>query len=710
MKYIIKGLSCPDCTEKIQNRLRRVPDLSGVSINPATNAVHLDPAKEKEAKEVIQEVHPRVRLVPAQSGKEWVGEHGGLWRRLARIIGAGLFFSAGLVLGGSIPAVLGVRGEYLFFVPAYLLAGAPVLWAALRNIGRGQLFDENFLMTVASLGAFALGQLPEAVAVMLFFAVGEYFQERAVNRSRRSISELVDVRPDYANLVQGGMTSQVDPESVWPGQIIEIRPGERMPMDGKVISGSSFLDTSALTGESLPRRVEPGGDILSGSINDSGLLRVQVEKRYADSSASRILDLVENAAARKAPTEQFITRFAKWYTPAVVFGALAVATIPPLIVPGAEFSDWAYRALVLLVISCPCALVVSIPLGYFAGIGSASRSGILVKGANFLQALTRLRIVALDKTGTLTRGVFKVTEVSAANDFSRQEVIGWAALAEINSDHPIAGSIRLACNREMDKDGLEEFQELKGRGVRAVWRGKTILAGNDRLLGEENIACRDCPVKGTLIHVAVNGVYAGYLVLSDELKPDSAAAVQGLKGRGVRDTVMLTGDEQVAADSMAAQAGVDRVYARLMPEDKVQKVEELESGLAAGEKLAFVGDGINDAPVLARAHIGVAVGGLGSDAAVEAADVVLMDGSLSKLPLALDIAGRTKRIVYQNIVLALGVKAVFVLSGAFGLAGIWEAVFADVGVALMAVLNSIRALKDPMSAQSRPQSGGTLGF
>ncbi len=616
-------------------------------------------------------------------------------RHISRIVMATVLLALGLIYRQDLHNTPLAFAEYSLFLLSYLLVGGPVVWTAIKNIGRGQVFDENFLMTVATAGAFAIHELPEGVAVMLFFSLGEYFQDRAVDRSRRSIASLMDIRPDYANLLINDQSQRVDPESVKVGQIIEIKPGERIPLDGEVIQGHSFVDTSALTGETVPRRVEPGQAVFSGVINDSGLLKVKVTREYSQSSVARILELVENAASRKSPTENFITRFANWYTPVVVFGALALAFIPPLLITGTSFSQWIYRALVLLVISCPCALVVSIPLGYFGGIGSASRSGILIKGANFLEALTRVHTVVFDKTGTLTQGVFKVTEVVARNGFSQDDLLGWAALAEAHSSHPIARSILEAYAKEVDTQRVNDYQEIKGCGVKATIDGKTILAGNDRLLQMEQIDHKDSDLTGTVVYMAIDGTYAGYLIIADQIKVQSASAISSLKATGTKRTVMLTGDNEQEAKRMASEIGIDSYFAELLPEDKVKIVEDMERQLNNDAQLVFVGDGINDAPVIARANIGAAIGALGSDAAIEAADVVLMDGNPGKLSRAIEIAKFTKKIVIQNIALALGVKGTFVVLGTIGLVTIWEAVFADVGVALLAIFNATRTLKLP---------------
>ncbi len=618
------------------------------------------------------------------------GERG----RPCLIVAAGLLLAVGLIFNRVLHATPYSWAEYAVLMAAYLLVGGGVIGSALRNLTRGRVFSEHFLMTVATGGAIAVHRLTEAVAVMLFYSVGEHLQERAVRRSRRSIAALLDLRPDYAQLKLDGEIKRVRPEEVEVGQTIVVQPGEKVPLDGEVVEGVSSVDTSALTGEAVPRRVQRGDKVLAGMINGEGLLTVKVVKPYRTSSAARILELLQNAAARKAPTEQFITTFSRYYTPAVVALAAAVAVIPPLVVPGAAFDRWLYRALVLLVISCPCALVLSVPLAYFGGIGGASRRGVLVKGANFLDALKDLHTVVFDKTGTLTRGVFRVTRIVPYNGFSEGELLSLAAHAEAFSTHPIARSIREAYGREISPEAVGEYREIAGHGVSATVGGKRVLAGNDRLLHREGIAHEVCHLEGTGLHVAVDGTFAGYIVISDELKPDAREAIARLKELGVRKTVMLTGDEESVAGRVAGSLGLDAYFAGLLPEDKVAKVEELRAALPdrRRHKLAFVGDGLNDAPVIAGADVGIALGGPGRDAAVEAADVVLMEDAPSKLVVAVQIARRTARIVRQNVALSLGVKAFFVALGAFGLAGIWEAVFADVGVALLTVLNATRAL------------------
>lgn len=705
MRYKLTGLDCADCALKIERELHKVKGLETVTVNFATGSVDLPPELLSTAKQIIARVEPDVKIAEA-SRAGFDGEKGAKDRddedkdgdergRLYYLLIAGILLATGLYFNEPLHRTSHSWAEYLVLLSAYFLVGWRVLWAAVRNLSRGQVFDENFLMGIATVGAIAIHQLPEAAAVMLFYSVGEFFQDRAVNRSRRSIAALLDIRPEIAHLKAEGRIEDVKPEEVQPGQSVIIRPGERVPLDGEVTTGQSFVDTSALTGESVPRKVEAGEKILAGVVNGSGLLEVKVTRSFGDSAVSRILELVENAAARKAPTEQFITSFSRYYTPAVVFGALAVAVVPPLVVPGATFSEWVYRALVMLVISCPCALVVSIPLGYFGGIGGASRRGILVKGANFLDALMDLDTVVFDKTGTLTRGVFRVTRVVPSNGFTEGELLAAGAAAEVYSTHPIAQSIRAAYGQEISQERVANYQEIAGHGISAVVDGKAVLAGNDRLMHREGIAHQNCEAEGTCVLVAVNGVFAGYLVISDELKPDAKETITRLKKLGVRRTVMLTGDQEAVARRVAEDLGLDVFFAELLPEGKVAKVEELEAGLSdrRRQKLAFVGDGINDAPVITRADVGVAMGGLGSDAAIEAADVVLMEDKPSKLAAAVETARYTGRIVRQNVAVALGVKAFFLILGAFGVATIWEAVFADVGVALIAIFNATRTLR-----------------
>ena len=578
------------------------------------------------------------------------------------------------------------------YLAAYFTVGWDVLWRAVRNIKNGQVFDENFLMAVATVGAVGCGELAEGVAVMLFYQVGELFQSVAVDRSRKSISSLMDIRPDYANVEREGQLEQVDPEEVAVGDTIVIKAGERVPLDGTVLDGTSNLDTAALTGESLPRSVKPGDEVISGCVNLSGLLHVKVSKPYGESTVAKILDLVENSAAKKAKAENFITKFARYYTPAVVFAALALAVLPPLLGFGA-WMDWLQRALTFLVVSCPCALVISIPLSFFGGIGGASRQGILVKGGNYLEALAAAGTVVFDKTGTLTRGNFEVTVIHP-QEMDEKELLECAALAERSSDHPIAQSILRACKELPGLDRISASEEIAGHGMHVTVDGREIYAGNARLMDKIGVPITlNCKHDGTIIHVAVDGRYMGHIVISDQIKPEAAQALKALKAAGVERTVMLTGDAQGAAQAVAAQVGVDEVHAQLLPGDKVDQVERLLKEKRPHRTLVFVGDGVNDAPVLSRADIGVAMGAMGSDAAIEAADVVLMDDDLTKLPRAVAIARKTMRIVKENTVFAIGIKFLVLGLAAIGHANMWMAVFADVGVCILAILNAGRMLR-----------------
>ena len=579
----------------------------------------------------------------------------------------------------------------LYLIP-YLIIGWDVLWRAVRNIAHGQVFDENFLMALATVGALAIGEYPEAVFVMLFYQVGELFQSYAVDQSRKSITALMDIRPDYANMEgPDGQLEQVDPEDVAVGDTIVIKAGERIPLDGVVLEGSSTVDTAALTGESLPRQVESGDDVISGCVNLSGLLKVRVTKAFEESTVAKILDLVENSASKKAKAENFITKFARYYTPIVVLAAVALALLPPLLT-SIQWVDSIQRALNFLVVSCPCALVISVPLSFFGGIGGASKDGILVKGGNYLEVLARTEIVVFDKTGTLTRGVFNVTAIHP-DHCDQGQLLELAALAECWSDHPISRSLKEAYGREMDSSRVSSVEEVAGRGVKAVVDGHTICAGNDKLMDDIGVSWHPCHRVGTTVHVASDGVYLGHIVISDEVKPDAKEAVAALKAAGVRKTVMLTGDAQAVGEDVANRLGLDEVHTQLLPAGKVERVEELLKEVSPKGALAFVGDGINDAPVLSRADIGIAMGGLGSDAAIEAADIVLMDDKPSKIAHAIRIARRTLAIVKQNIVFALAVKLLVLVLSAVGLVSMWAAVFADVGVSVIAILNAMRALK-----------------
>ena len=604
---------------------------------------------------------------------------------LVRIIVAAVLFAAGGLLHLEGWAELGV------YLICYAVIGWDIVWKAITNILHGQVFDENFLMTIATVGALILGEHSEGVAVMLFYQVGEWFQSYAVSKSRRSITSLMDIRPDYANIEKDGKLIQVDPEDVQIGDTIIVKPGERVPLDGKIIKGSSTLDTSALTGESMPREVEAGMEVISGCINQTGILTIQTTKEFGESTVAKILDLVENASDKKGRMENFITRFARYYTPVVVFAALALAVLPPL-VTGQAFSIWIYRALTFLVISCPCALVISIPLSFFGGIGGASKIGVLVKGSNYLEALAYTETVVFDKTGTLTKGSFAVTEIQA-NGMTDEELLELAAYAEDYSNHPISLSIQKAYGKKIDNSRITDVQEIAGHGVQAVIDGMTVLAGNAKLMEREHIPYTASNAIGTVVYVAFDGRYAGCIVIADEIKADAPAAIKTLKAAGIRQTVMLTGDADAVGQDVARRLGLDRAYTELLPADKVDRVEELLAQKSDKGMLAFVGDGINDAPVLARADVGIAMGALGSDAAIEAADVVLMTDEPSKIAAIMQIARKTIRISNENIVFALGVKFLVLILGALGRANMWAAVFADVGVSVIAILNAIRAMR-----------------
>ena len=623
-------------------------------------------------------------------------DHGGefnLKNEILPLVAILSLYAPGVIFENQLHNTLYSIGEYLLFIPAYLLSGWSVLKTAGRNILRGRVFDETFLMTVATLGAIAIHKLPEAVGVMLFYKIGELFQDIAVSRSRNSIKALLEVRPDYANIQIEGELKKVSPETVNIGDIIVVKPGEKIPLDGEIIEGNSQVDTSALTGESVPRTVRLGETVLAGMINKMGVISIRVTKLFDESSIAKIVDLVQNAKSKKAETEKFITKFARYYTPIVVFTSLAVAILPPLFISGATSSEWIYRALILLVISCPCGLVISIPLGYFGGVGGAARRGILVKGSTFLDTLNAVNTVVFDKTGTLTQGVFKVAKIVPLNGYDKQELLQLAAKVESHSNHPIAQSIRNAYGEKIDASEVRDYEEIAGYGIRAKVENSVVIAGSDRLLHREQIAHDNCQLEGTVIHLAVDDIYAGYIIIADELKEDAKKAIQALKRMGVERTVMLTGDNQAIASQIAQQLGIDSYEAELLPEEKVNAIEKLISTAGKHGKVAFIGDGINDAPVIARADVGMAMGGLGSDAAIETADIVIMTDAPLKVAEAIQIARKTRQIVWQNIGFALAIKAVFIALGILGIATMWEAVFADVGVAILAILNATRAMK-----------------
>jgi Cd2+/Zn2+-exporting ATPase len=689
------GLGCADCGRKIEKRVADLEDVMSSQLEFVTQKLTIGITDEKKLPAIMRQISVIARSVEPDikvscSEEKPPEEKGaGLKKRLRTIsviVGAALFLTA--VFFQFDPAA-----ELVLYLTAYLFAGGEIVFEAGKNILKGQVFDENFLMGIATIGALAIGEYPEAVAVMLFYQVGEAFQRLAVNRSRKSITSLMDIRPDYANLKKGDEIVRVAPEDVAVGELIVVRPGEKIPLDGRITEGCSALDMSALTGESLPRDVSAGDDVLSGSINKNGVLTIQVMKEFGESTVIKILELVSNAASKKAPVENFITKFARYYTPAVVLGAVVLAFLPPLVIPGASLSEWIHRALTFLVVSCPCALVISIPLSFFGGIGGASRNGILVKGSSYLEALTNVDTVVFDKTGTLTKGVFSVTKIIAVNGWTEQELLKYAAYAESFSNHPIAQSVIKSYGSGIDTSVLSEQQELPGLGISVKADGKSVLAGNAKLMDKANITLNQAFDTGSIVYLAIDGIYAGYIVISDEIKPDSKKAVASLKTLGVGKTVMLTGDSKATGEKIAYELGLDEVYTELLPDQKVRQLEALEKAKASKGKLIFVGDGINDAPVLARADVGIAMGAIGSDAAIEAADVVLMTDEPTKIVTAIRIARKTKQIVAQNIVFALGVKAVILILGAFGVATMWEAVFGDVGVAVIAVLNAMRTMR-----------------
>ncbi len=701
---MLEGLNCANCAAKIETEVNKLEEVKEAGLdfvskrliikaNDNSNKNHIF----TKVKSIVNKLEPDVE-VKLQSNNSInhkekdtnkKNEHGNNEIKesiIKLILGIG-FFLIPLIFNFS-PKI-----ELTLFIISYVLVGGEIVLRAVKNISRGQVFDENFLMTIATLGAFSIKEYPEAVAVMIFYQVGELFQDIAVNKSRKSIADLMDIRPDSANVKRGEEFISISPEQVLIGEIIMIKPGEKLPLDGVIIEGNSMVDTSALTGESVPRTVRIGDEVLGGFINKNGLLYVEVQKEFGESTLSKILDLVQNAGAKKAPTEKFITKFARYYTPVVVISAAILAFLPPLIIEGATFSDWIYRALVFLVVSCPCALVVSIPLGFFGGIGSASKNGILIKGGNYLEALNKIETIVFDKTGTLTKGVFEVTEIYSKEGFTKESLIEYAAYVEAFSTHPIATSIVEYFDKDIDKSRVKNYEEISGHGIKALVDEKNLLAGNKKLMDMYNITVEEVSSIGTVVYLSIDEVYAGYVVISDEIKEDSKEAITGLKNSGIKNVLMLTGDNKVVGDKVAMEIEVDKVYSELLPQNKVEILEGLQKDKLRKGKVAFVGDGINDAPVLARADIGIAMGGVGSDAAIEAADVVIMTDEPSKIILAINIAKKTNKVVWQNIIFALSVKLVILVLGAMGIATMWEAVFGDVGVALIAVLNSMRVLR-----------------
>lgn len=731
LKLYLEGLNCAGCAGKIEDKVNKLSDVDEAVLNFSTKLLLITPKEgvseeelEGKVKKIVLDLEPDVKVLNHKNKlkpsnhecnesccggghsrghdheKEHSHDHGhshshggnkpGIEKKELLRLGVALaLFIIGMIVN------LDKMYEFIIFGVAYIIAGGEVLLRAFKNILKGQVFDENFLMSIATIGAFAIGEFPEGVAVMLFYEVGELFQDYAVNKSRKSISDLMNIRPDFANIINlNGEEKRVSPESVNVGSIIIVRAGEKIPLDGTVLSGEATLDVSALTGESLPKEVEKNEEVLAGSINRSGLLKIKVTKGFGESTVSKILDLVENAGNKKSPTEKFITKFARYYTPVVVFSALALAVIPPLVISGASFSEWVSRALIFLVVSCPCALVVSIPLGYFGGIGSASKNGILIKGSNYLEALNNVESIVFDKTGTLTKGTFKVKKSESTSNLTNEELIKLGAYAEYYSNHPIAKSVVSAFNGEINTMLISNYEEISGKGIKVVIEGKTFLAGNTKLMNMYNISFTPINEVGTVVYLANENSELGYIVISDEIKDDAKKAISGLKKIGVKETIMLTGDNEKVGESVAKELGLDKAYCSLLPQNKVEKLEEIFANKSKDKKIAFVGDGINDAPVLARADIGIAMGGVGSDAAIEAADVVIMDDKPSKIIRAIEIAKRTNKIVWQNIIFALGIKLIILIFGALGMANMWEAVFGDVGVTLIAVLNSSRILKN----------------
>lgn len=706
----IEGLDCPNCAAKVERKINTLEGIKEATVDFLGKKIVVlaDEISENELVELIQTEVDKIEdgvkvFVPKVQAGESSSEEEDTGKIKKKLLIGGILF----VLGIFVPKTLFIPKLAVFLV-SYLVIGGDVLLSAFKNILNGQVFDENFLMAIATIGAFAIGEYPEGVAVMLFYQLGELLQGIAVNNSRKSIVSLMDIRPDYANIKVGEGIKKVSPEEIKVGEIIVVKPGEKVPLDGKIVKGASTFDTSALTGESLPREAKAGDDVLSGFINKNGLIEIQVAKVFSESTVSKILYLMENAGSKKSKTENFITKFARYYTPAVVITALIVAIFPPLLIQGATFSDWIYRALIFLVVSCPCALVISIPLGFFGGIGGASRHGILIKGTNYLEVLNNLESVVMDKTGTLTKGIFKVTEVNAENnikinDFQNNKteltkplLLKYAAHIEKFSNHPIAQSIVAEYENsvsKVDENVVKDFEEISGFGIKVNINNHQFLAGNSKLMNLENITFDKKENLGTAIYLAADGKYIGNILISDEVKEDSARAIKGMKENGVKEIVMLTGDNEAIGKNIAEKLGIDKVFTELLPNEKVEKLEEIYKTKSEKGKIAFVGDGINDAPVLARADLGIAMGGAGSDAAIEAADVVIMNDEPSKIVTAIKIAKKTKEIVWQNITIAFAIKIVVMALGLFGDATMWEAVFADVGVALLAVLNATRVLR-----------------
>ena len=699
-ELMLNGLTCAHCASVIDEKVKHIDGVKNSNLNFTNKKLSVEIDCDNEEKiikniiDIINDTEPGLdiqiegqREIKEDKTQKSIKNNEKL--NLLKIIAGVIVF-----IFAFYEEIAGRENKYslLIFLVAYLLVGSDVLYKALRNITKGRIFDENFLMSVATIGAIAIGEPSEAVGVMLFYKIGEYLQELAVGKSRKSISELMQIRPDMANLKLGNTIKVVNPEDVNIGDYIIVKPGEKVPLDGVVIEGSSMMDTSALTGESVLRTVKKGDNLLSGFINKNALLTVQVTKDFSESTASKILDMVENASSKKSKTENFISVFSRYYTPIVVGLALLIAILPPIFMQGATFSEWIHRGLIFLVVSCPCALVLSIPLSYFSGIGVASKQGVLIKGSNYLEALRYVDTVVFDKTGTLTEGVFAVVKVKPIN-ISEDELIKFASIAEVNSNHPIAKSILNYYNKEIDLNKMEEYEEIAAHGIRVKYENNIILAGNEKLMASNNIKIEKSTDVGTVVYIAINNEFKGYIVIADKIKTDSEEAIRLIKEQGIKETVMLTGDNKEVANSVAKKLKLDKVFSNLLPNEKVEKIEELYKNRTEKEKIAFVGDGINDAPVLARVDVGIAMGGLGSDAAIEAADVVIMTDEPSKIAQGIKISKKTYKIVWQNIIFALGIKIIVMILGATGLASMWEAVFADVGVALIAVLNAMRIMK-----------------
>ena len=699
-ELMLNGLTCAHCASVIDEKVKHIDGVKNSNLNFTNKKLSVEIDCDNEEKiikniiDIINDTEPGLdiqiegqREIKEDKTQKSIKNNEKL--NLLKIIAGAIVF-----IFAFYQEIAGRENKYslLIFLVAYLLVGSDVLYKALRNITKGRIFDENFLMSVATIGAIAIGELSEAVGVMLFYKIGEYLQELAVGKSRKSISELMQIRPDMANLKLGNTIKVVNPEDVNIGDYIIVKPGEKVPLDGVVIEGSSMMDTSALTGESVLRTVKKGDNLLSGFINKNALLTVQVTKDFSESTASKILDMVENASSKKSNTENFISVFSRYYTPIVVGLALLIAILPPIFMQGGTFSEWIHRGLIFLVVSCPCALVLSIPLSYFSGIGVASKQGVLIKGSNYLEALRYVDTVVFDKTGTLTEGVFDVVKVKPVN-ISEDELIKFASIAEVNSNHPIAKSILNYYNKEINLNNIEEYEEIASHGIRVKYENNIILAGNEKLMASNNIKIEKSTDVGTVVYIAINNEFKGYIVIADKIKTDSEEAIRLIKEQGIKETVMLTGDNKEVANFVAKKLKLDKVFSNLLPNEKVEKIEELYKNRIEKEKIAFVGDGINDAPVLARVDVGIAMGGLGSDAAIEAADVVIMTDEPSKIAQGIKISKKTYKIVWQNIIFALGIKIIVMVLGATGIASMWDAVFADVGVALIAVLNAMRIMK-----------------